>query len=141
MRDSLVFVKACLLLSLLKGVAGAELPTPTGPYVTGVQDFEIIDTVYPVANESDTNGRRLLVRAWYPACAQADFVEGNETMTSSCGSVDFGPSREYFLDGEVEAVYGLPAAVIAAAGFKLNSNSLKYFLGRTIDKCGVGFIV
>ena len=40
-------------------------PTPSGEYVTGVQDFEIVDTVYPIVNETeDANGRRLLVRAW-----------------------------------------------------------------------------
>ncbi len=59
-----------------------DYPEPSGTYPVGVLDFEVLDTVYPVMRSEDENGRRLLVRVWYPATV-ADgerriYFEGDE---------------------------------------------------------------
>ena len=64
----------------------AAYPVPTGPYPVGVHDFEFVDTVYPVDREQDAEGRRLMVRVWYPAAGAS------------------GERRPYFETGEYEAV-------------------------------------
>lgn len=42
-------------------------PQPSGPHPVGVTDGELLDTHYPPLREQDADGRRLMVRVWYPA--------------------------------------------------------------------------
>lgn len=56
-----------------------------GPYAVGVVDGEVVDTHYPPIRETEAAGRRLLLRAWYPALAE-------------------GPPRGYLDDGDEDLV-------------------------------------
>ncbi|MBV7340130.1 hypothetical protein KFU94_70380 [Chloroflexi bacterium TSY] len=80
-------------------------PQPTGPFVVGVHDFEFVDTIYPVDREEDVQGRRLMVRVWYPAASP----EGNR--------------RRYFEGRELE-VLGIPT-IEAIAMFVPDARLLK----------------
>ncbi|WP_413098166.1 alpha/beta hydrolase family protein [Streptomyces sp. Inha503] len=44
---------------------------PTGPHAVGVRDGEVLDTTYPALRPEEANGRRLMVRVWYPASPSA----------------------------------------------------------------------
>ncbi|MBV8932825.1 MAG: hypothetical protein JOZ47_21210 [Kutzneria sp.] len=42
---------------------------PNGPHPVGVRDGEVLDRAYPTLRPDDADGRRLMVRVWYPAAA------------------------------------------------------------------------
>ncbi|MFI1379604.1 hypothetical protein [Embleya sp. NPDC020886] len=48
-------------------MAALTYAAPTGPYPVGVRDGEVLDTTHPTLRPQDANGRRLMVRVWYPA--------------------------------------------------------------------------
>ena len=76
------------LLAVAQAVAlaaqepGVRLPPPTGTFPVGVLDFEFVDDEYPSRRESDSTGRRLMARVWYPAAAASGqprrYMEGRE---------------------------------------------------------------
>lgn len=56
-------------------------PQPSGQFIVGVRDFEFTDRQYPVNRVEDENGRRLMVRMWYPAASttrRRAYLEGAE---------------------------------------------------------------
>lgn len=57
---------------------------PDGEFLVGVRDGEVVDTAYPTMREEDADGRRIMVRVWYPAAAS-----------------DVEP-RPYLIDDEIE---------------------------------------
>ena len=75
-------------------------PVPTGPYVTGVHDFEFVDTTYP---SSSPTGRRLMGRVWYPACLQFEFQPDTNTCIHDNAEIPFSRKRALFEPGEFEA--------------------------------------
>ena len=79
-----------------------DLPAPSGEYAVGVQDFELTDENRKgVMVAGPDEGRRLLVRVWYPA----DNVDG---LTP----------RPYFTDLEADTTArGLGSASMAGADF------------------------
>ena len=106
-----VIMRSFWLLFVLLGYAHSfDLPEPTGPYITGVRDFEFLDSSYPSPFSFDTQGRRLMVRAWYPAILKTDF--NNNTGGSSA---NFGKPKKYFEDGEFEAFFGEAAPDVVGA--------------------------
>jgi len=94
--------KLAFILSLLGCVEPLSVPEPTGPFVTGVQDFEFLDSSYPSPLSEDDSGRRLMVRAYYPVCNRTDFVAENNT----CGATNLGRRRLYFEEGEFATYFG-----------------------------------
>ena len=48
----------------------------------------------------DQSGRRIMFRAYYPACNRTDFVATNNTCA---GTIELGRRRKYFEEGEWEA--------------------------------------
>ena len=80
---------------------GLQMPEPTGPYITGVHDFEFTDKVYPSDHAGEENGRRIMVRVWYPACLKTRFNATNNT----CGpTIGLGRRRRYMEEGEFDAI-------------------------------------
>ena len=64
-----------------------DLPPPTGEYAVGVRDFELRDDARKgIMAAGPEEGRRLLVRVWYPA-----------------GDVSGLERRPYFTDGEADS--------------------------------------
>ena len=67
-------------------------PAPTGPYPVGLLDFEFTDSHYPMDREEDSNGRRIMVRAWYPAAGsdgeRMRFFQGGEDSVIPNSMVD-----------------------------------------------------
>ena len=106
-------------LAPFAAVAGnVILPEPKGPYVTGVHDFEFTDTEYPTPREKDGGSRRIMVRAWYPACPRDNFDVSSAfctttTETGQVTSVNLGRRRQYFEAGERSAIADPEAAALA----------------------------
>lgn len=71
---------------------------PSGPHPVGVRDGEVLDVKYPAMRPEDADGRRLMVRVWYPASsgggARRPYLVGDEAQ---------------LLRWFVEAAGGLPA--------------------------------
>lgn len=59
---------------------------PQGPFPVGVCDGEFVDTTYPRLRAEDADGRRVMVRIWYPAAGTG------------------GQRRRYFSDAEAAVV-------------------------------------
>lgn len=105
---------ACLFWAAASSVLGQEvgLPETSGPYVSGVHDFEFSR---PMQDDDIAVGdypRRIMARIWYPACAKADVVitvnaESNVT-TATCGLVDLGRRRPYSVGNEFTIHTGVP---------------------------------
>ena len=74
----------------------ASWPRPTGAYSVGTAAFEVIDSKYPSDRPGDADGRRIGVRAWYPA-APAE-----------------GSRRPYFVGPEETAFAGAAVQAIGA---------------------------
>ena len=111
---------------------GNGLPEPTGPYVTGVYDFEFTDTIYPVSRPQDADGRRIMVRTWYPACRKIYFDDVNRTCQQQPLSSSFyymGEPRPYYAEGELEATI-LPQA--QAMSMFIDQTVLLAFFNQTI---------
>lgn len=57
---------------------------PSGPHPVGVRDGEVLDVKYPAMRSEDANGRRLMVRVWYPARsgggARRPYLVGDEAQ-------------------------------------------------------------
>jgi hypothetical protein len=59
---------------------------PTGGHAVGVRDGEVLDATHPTMRPEDQQGRRLMVRVWYPASADAHtapkrgYVVGDEAQ-------------------------------------------------------------
>lgn len=97
-----------LMLVVLGAHSFDLLPEPSGPFITGVRDFEFLDLSYPSPFANDIQGRRLMVRAWYPACLKTEF------QNNTCGSsAVFGERKKYFADGEWAAYFGVEAPAVA----------------------------
>lgn len=92
-------------------------PTPTGPHIVGVHDFEFTDTVYPSDRPEDADGRRIMARVWYPA----------EQAT--------GQRRRYFAAGEFEAL-AIPMLEVMGMGDDPH-NSLLRPLGEVLTRSDV----
>ena len=95
-RLAVVTGTALAVLSPLPTLA-ESWPRPTGAYVVGTAAFEVIDRKYPSNRPGDAAGRRIGVRAWYPATAAV------------------GVRRMYFVGPEEAAFAG--AAVQAVGAF------------------------
>ena len=87
----------------------------TGPYATGVRDFDFTDNTYPLDwHPNDASGRRLMFRMHYPVCektnlAIVDVVNGNSTTTTgTCNGVPLGSRRKYLESQEWEVYFGIP---------------------------------
>jgi dienelactone hydrolase len=100
---NILYKLSLLLLSCLGYVEPLIIPEPSGPFITGVQDFEFLDTTYPSSQNEDESGRRIMFRAYYPVCNRTDYIEGNNT----CGTINLGRRRFYFEENEFEAYFGV----------------------------------
>ena len=94
-------------LSLIPFVSAYQNPGTTGPYATGVHDFEYTDTVYPSDFEFDVKaqGRRIMARAWYPVCEKSDVSTANGNSVCQASSNVLGRLRKYLEPGEWEAFF------------------------------------
>lgn len=105
---TLPWLFACGLLLSKNKVSALQLPEPSGPFATGVQDFEFVDTEYPSDFEADASGRRIMFRAWYPICERSDVMTTDSATVCASSSADMGSLRLYFEPGEWEAFFGEP---------------------------------
>eukprot|EP00977_Amphora_coffeiformis_P024803 scaffold17205_cov186-Amphora_coffeaeformis.AAC.20 len=107
----IAFCTAWLLASLPIFSAFTTVET-TGPYVTGVRDFDLLDTVYPSElHPNDAAGRRIMFRVYYPTCAKTDLdvlegIDGNTSVT--CNDIDLGSKRKYLEAEEWQVYFGIP---------------------------------
>jgi hypothetical protein len=123
--------KVLFTLSIL-GSTQSLIPEPTGAFVTGAQDFEFLDTIFPSPFAEDSSGRRIMFRAYYPVCHRTDFSMDNNT----CNGAYLGRQRLYFEEGEWDAYFGAEAGLQVLKTFASSLKTFSYLNAPMVVELG-----